>query len=176
MTEDARAEGVVSAASDAAGITIVRIFDAPREVVFQAWTTSEVFARWFGEPGSEIPLDRITMDARPGGAYSLVMLTQGMELPFFGEFREVVPPERVVMTIADRTALGDEVDLLSVDLEDLGADRTQMTFTQTGGHLSANEYSRAMRGELIFFDRLSELLKSRHDGPAEEDRSPRPSA
>ena len=68
MADATPPEGVVSAASDAEGIVIVRVFDAPRELVFKAWTEPERFAAWFGEHGSSIPLDKISMDARPGGA------------------------------------------------------------------------------------------------------------
>ena len=65
MADQTPAEGVVSAHSDGNGIEIVRVFDAPRELVFKAWTEPERFATWFGEHGSSIPLDRIEMDARP---------------------------------------------------------------------------------------------------------------
>ena len=57
--------------------------------------------------------------------------------------------------------------MLTADLRDLGDGRTELTFTQRGGNLPADEYSRAMRGSLIFFERLAEHLadelKSRHD-------------
>ena len=55
MTSAPSSEGVVSAASDAKGITIVRVFDAPREVVFTMWTQAEHFVTWFGEHGSRDP-------------------------------------------------------------------------------------------------------------------------
>jgi hypothetical protein len=61
------------------------------------------------------------------------------------------------MTIADpENPDGPNVDLFTVDLRDLGAGQTEMTFTQTGGNLPADEYSRAMRGMLIFLDRLAD--------------------
>jgi uncharacterized protein YndB with AHSA1/START domain len=80
----------------------------------------------------------------------------------------VVEPERVSLTIVDpsdpESAL---VEVLTAVFRDLGDDRTEMTFTQRGGNLPADEYSRAMRGSLIFFDRmaehLAESLKARHD-------------
>jgi len=81
-----------------------------------------------------------------------------MELVFRGEFREVDPPKHVVMTVDDLSEHEpDAVDIFTVDLEALGG-RTRMTFSQTGGHLPSDEYSRAMRGELIFFDRMAEHL------------------
>jgi uncharacterized protein YndB with AHSA1/START domain len=79
-----------------------------------------------------------------------------VDLVFHGEFREVDPPRHVVMTIDDMSGdIASGVDeLFTVDLADLGG-RTEMTFSQTGGNLPSDEYSRAMRGELIFFDRLA---------------------
>lgn len=170
MTDPTSPEGVVSASSDAEGIVIVRVFDAPRELVFKAWTEPEHFATWFGEHGSSVPLERISMDARPGGAWSAVMLhgPDRIELPFLGTFLEVAPPERVVMTFADPADPDSgNVDVVTAVLKDLGGAKTEMTFTQRGGNLPADEYSRAMRGWLIFFDRqaehLTDELKARHE-------------
>ncbi|MGZ8583025.1 MAG: SRPBCC family protein [Actinomycetota bacterium] len=169
MSDPTPAEGVVSASSDADGIVIVRVFDAPRELVFEAWTEPERFATWFGEHGSSIPLERISMDARPGGAWSALMIhgPERIEIPFAGEFREVVEPELVELTLVDP---GDPdsgmIEVLRAEFRDLGDGCTEMTFTQRG-NLPPDEYSRAMRGSLIFFDRLaehlSEELKARHD-------------
>ena len=170
MTDPTSPEGVVSAASDATGIVIVRVFDAPRELVFKAWTEPERFATWFGEHGSSIPLENISMDARPGGAWSAVMIhgPDRIEIPFQGTFLEVVEPERVSMTLVDPDDPDSgNAEVLTAEFRDLGGDRTEMTFTQRGGNLPADEYSRAMRGSLIFFERLadhlSDELKARHD-------------
>jgi len=166
MSDQTPPSGVVSAHSDADGILIVRIFDAPREEVFKSWTVAERFAQWFGEHGSEIPLDEVAMDARPGGAWHATMYhgPDRIEIPFAGEFLEVVEPSRVVLTL---TVTGESepgaAEVLTADLRDLGDGRTELTFTQRGGNLPADEYSRAMRGSLIFFDRLGESLKTRHD-------------
>jgi uncharacterized protein YndB with AHSA1/START domain len=159
MTTTTAPAGVISASSDAGGIHILRIFEAPIADVFAAWTTPERFATWFGEHGSSVPLDTVKMDVRPGGLWRAVMhVTEPapMELVFHGEFREVEPPRHLVMTIKDMSGEGDPgaVELFTVDLVDLGG-RTEMTFSQTGGNLPSNEYSRAMRGELIFFERLA---------------------
>jgi uncharacterized protein YndB with AHSA1/START domain len=170
MSDATPPEGVVSAHSDAEGILIVRVFDAPRELVFKAWTEAERFAKWFGEHGSSIPLDKVSMDPRPGGAWHATMIygPDEVELPFAGTFLEVVEPERVSMSLVDPSDPDHEAfEVLTADFRDLGDGRTEMTFTQRGGNLPADEYSRAMRGSLIFFDRmaehLAESLKSRHD-------------
>jgi uncharacterized protein YndB with AHSA1/START domain len=170
MTDATPPEGVVSAHSEADGILIVRVFDAPRELVFKAWTEPERFATWFGEHGSTIPLDKVSMDPRPGGEWSATMEygPEKTQLPFSGRFLEVVEPERLVMTVSDTIDPDAEpVETFTVVFRDLGGDRTEMTFEQRGGNLPADEYSRAMRGSLIFFDRiaehLAESLKARHD-------------
>ena len=77
-------------------------------------------------------------------------------------------PERVVLTL---TLPGEpqstNAEVMTAEFEDLGGGRSRMTFTQRGRNLPANEYSRAMRGSLIFFERLadhvSKELKARHD-------------
>ncbi len=161
MTEQQPPAGVVALAADASGLKIVRVFDAPRELVFKAWTEPRRFAAWFGEHGSSIPLETLSMDARPGGAWSAIMVhgPDKTRIPFSGRFREVVPPERVVLTLTDQPEPADDaVDILTAVFRDLGGGRTEMTFTQHGGHLPSNEYSRALRGYLIFFERMAEHL------------------
>ena len=161
MTTSTAPQGVVSAACDADGITIIRVFDAPRDLVFRMWTEAAHFVTWFGEHGSEIPLDRCDMDPRPGGAWHATMFhgPDRVEIPFSGEFRAVDPPSHLEMTLADPgNPRSTAVELFTVDLRDLGDGRTEMTFTQTGGNLPADEYSRAMRGMLIFLERQATRL------------------
>src|SRR5262245_35602750 len=55
------------------GITITRVFDAPRERVWEQLTEPEHFADWFGGPQSEVPVASVSMDARPGGAWRCTM-------------------------------------------------------------------------------------------------------
>jgi uncharacterized protein YndB with AHSA1/START domain len=161
MTTTTAPQGVVSAACDASGIRIVRVFEAPRELVFAMWTQPEHFVTWFGEHGSEIPLEQCDMDPRPGGAWHATMYhgPERIEIPFAGEFRAVDPPIHLEMTLADpgnpRSAAW---ELFTVDLRDLGDGRTEMTFSQSGGNLPADEYSRAMRGMLIFLERQAAHL------------------
>jgi uncharacterized protein YndB with AHSA1/START domain len=140
------------------GITITRVFDAPRERVWEEWTEPERFADWFGGPGSEVPLSTVSMDVRPGGAWRLTMFAEPgrREINWKGEYREVVALERLVFTISD--APGDVYELITVVLTDLGDGRTEMFFEQSGGNLSAEEYERAGQGWGGFFDRIAERL------------------
>jgi uncharacterized protein YndB with AHSA1/START domain len=78
-------------------ILITREFDAPRHLVFKAWTTPELVKRfWAGRRGRMTVAD---IDLRVGGSWRYVMVTDdGHEVAFHGEFREIVPNERIVNT------------------------------------------------------------------------------
>jgi uncharacterized protein YndB with AHSA1/START domain len=77
---------------------IDRTLDAPRELVWKAWTDPRQMAQWWGPHNFTTPV--CEMDVRVGGAYRIVMRsTDGREFPVKGIFREVVEPERLVMTM-----------------------------------------------------------------------------
>jgi uncharacterized protein YndB with AHSA1/START domain len=141
------------------GISITRVFDAPRERVWKEWTDPEAFADWFGGPDSEVPLSTVAMDVRPGGAWRLTMYAEPgrREIHWHGEYREVAEPERLVFTITDRPG-EDALELVMVELTDVGDGRTEMLFQQRGGGLSADEYERAGPGWGVFFDRIAARL------------------
>jgi uncharacterized protein YndB with AHSA1/START domain len=82
-----------------------RIFDAPREVVFQAWTDPKQLQRWWGPKGFTNPVCEV--DARPGGAIRIHMRApDGTVYPMTGVFHEVVVPERLVFTSSALDANG----------------------------------------------------------------------
>jgi uncharacterized protein YndB with AHSA1/START domain len=141
------------------GISITRVFDAPRERVWKEWTDPEAFADWFGGPDSEVPLSTVAMDVRPGGAWRLTMYAEPgrREIHWHGEYREVAEPERLVFTITDRPG-EDALELVMVELTDVGDGRTEMLFQQRGGGLSPDEYERAGQGWGVFFDRIAARL------------------
>jgi len=79
-------------------LTITHIFDAPRENVWKAWTRPEHFIRWWGPKGFSLPVCKI--DLRVGGEYFYcVRFPDGKDL-FWGKgvYREIVAPQRLVMT------------------------------------------------------------------------------
>jgi uncharacterized protein YndB with AHSA1/START domain len=78
-------------------IELTRVFDAPCELVFKAFTDPELIPRWWGWRDSTTIVDK--MDVRPGGLWRFVSRgSDGVEYAFNGEYREVVPPERLVYT------------------------------------------------------------------------------
>jgi uncharacterized protein YndB with AHSA1/START domain len=78
-------------------ILITRDFDAPRELVYRAYTTPELVKRWWHAKRGEVTVCEI--DLRVGGEWRYVMIADGgMEVAFHGEYREIVPNERLVST------------------------------------------------------------------------------
>ena len=94
------------AAAAEAEFVLKRVFDAPRSLVFKAWTDPKHVAQWWGPHGFTNPV--CEMDVRPGGAWRIVMVgPDGAKHPAKGVYREVVEPERLVMTI-DHSELPEE--------------------------------------------------------------------
>ncbi|MGH2451400.1 MAG: SRPBCC family protein, partial [Candidatus Limnocylindria bacterium] len=79
-------------------ILITREFDAPKHLVYKAWTTPELVKRWWSAKRGEVTIAEI--DLRVGGTWRYVMVTTegGFEVAFHGEYREIVPNERIVST------------------------------------------------------------------------------
>ena len=78
-------------------ILITREFDAPRHLVYKAWTTPELVKRWWHANRGEVKVAEI--DLRVGGTWRYVSVTDdGFEVGFHGEYRELVPNERIVST------------------------------------------------------------------------------
>ena len=78
-------------------ILITREFDAPRHLVYKAWTTPDLVKRWWHANRGEATIAEI--DLRVGGRWRYVMVTHdGLEVAFHGEYREIVPNERIVST------------------------------------------------------------------------------
>jgi uncharacterized protein YndB with AHSA1/START domain len=116
-----------SAAKTERHVTITRIFDAPRELVFKAWTDPAHMAAWWGPKGFTNPV--CDMDVRIGGAIRIVMRgPNGVEYPMTGDFREIIPPERLVFMCVARDAQENPLleSLTTVTFEDLGG-KTKLT-------------------------------------------------
>jgi uncharacterized protein YndB with AHSA1/START domain len=86
-------------------LVITRAFDAPRALVFKAWTEPARLVRWWGPQGFKTPSCK--MDVRPGGAWRICMRSpEGTDHWVQGVFREVVEPERLAFTWAWEDAEG----------------------------------------------------------------------
>lgn len=140
-------------------ISIARVFDAPRCLVWKQWTEPQRFADWFGGPEIAVPLSTVSIDLRPGGAWTATTLSFGpdrRDIRWYGEYLEIIEPERLVFTI--RGLEGQErADEVTVILSDLGGIRTEMLFRQRGQR-TAEEYKRARESWLTEFDRMAQLV------------------
>ncbi|ANJ28420.1 SRPBCC family protein [Agromyces aureus] len=142
--------------------TITRVFDAPREVVWNAWTDPDEAAIWWHPRGIETPRDSVVIDARPGGSYRYTMIApDGTEYPTFGVYREITPPSRLVFTWGSPGDPDDLVPVISIDLAVHGeaGEQTLMTFHVQGVEGAAgDEY--VYDGWDSAFDLLVERLDS----------------
>jgi uncharacterized protein YndB with AHSA1/START domain len=106
------------------------VLNAPRARVFQAWTTPEQVAQWWGPEG--YVTEHCEMDIRRGGSYRVSMRSpEGVVYRKRGTYREIVAPERIVFTFAweDSNGIPGHQTTITVTLEDLG-DRTRLTLRQ----------------------------------------------
>jgi uncharacterized protein YndB with AHSA1/START domain len=139
-------------------LVITRVFDAPRELVFEAMTKPEHVRQWWGPRGFTLPVCEI--DLRVGGAWRYVSRDpNGQEFAFSGVYKEIVPPERVVTTEGWEAMPGHEY-VATMTLEEIDG-KTKMTnrlryqsVEDRDGHLQSGMEG-GMRETL---DRLAELL------------------
>jgi len=148
--------------AEGAELVIERVFDAPRERVWAAMTASEHVPNWWGPHGTTT--DVLEMDVRPGGRWRWVNKDEGGEAPFTGEYREVVPPQRIV-----RTAIFDvepfkagPAAVETITFEDLDGTTNMVYHIRFPSEEALNSaLSQGMsKGLLEQFDRLAQLLTS----------------
>ena len=126
-------------------LVLERIFDAPRNLVWQAWTDPEQMMRWWGP--KSFTCSTYQIDLRVGGRYLFSMRSpEGQDFWGTGEFREVVPFERLVWTDSFADSQGNVVSaahygmaadfplelLVTVTLEEIGDGQTRMVLTHAG--------------------------------------------
>jgi uncharacterized protein YndB with AHSA1/START domain len=138
-------------------LTVTRILDAPRELVWKAWTDPAQFAYWFGGE-AEVPVATVSLDVRPGGAWSAQMVGEdGTEIPFAGSYREVREPERLVLTFEDTGRERDnDPQVVTVTFNDLGK-KTELVIHHAGT-LEEADFEGLKDGYGSFLDKLAELL------------------
>jgi uncharacterized protein YndB with AHSA1/START domain len=139
-------------------ITITRVFEAPRELVWKAWTEPDQLAQWWGPPGWTNPLPKITMDVRPGGTFRVTGVSDedGAEMTTEGVYREVVEPERLVLDEPAGDAWHDGAVSVAI-FKDLGGGRTEIVLRATVN--TADEMrAHAEAGMAASLDRLADHL------------------
>jgi uncharacterized protein YndB with AHSA1/START domain len=151
------AAGSSVATPAAYALVIERIFDAPRELVFKAWTDPAHLVHWLGPRGFTGAV--IQMDVRPGGAYRFHLRSaDGLEYWMQGIYREVAAPELFVRTCVWTDAAGNQTapeSLMTVTFEEYGG-RTKLTFQEVFESAAVRDSRRS--GTVSALDRLAEYL------------------
>jgi uncharacterized protein YndB with AHSA1/START domain len=138
-------------------ITVRRVFDAPREAVWDAWTQPAQLAAWWGPRDWTTSPHDITLDVRPGGAMRVTSVSvEGAEMTTAGTLTEVVRPERLTFEEPSEDAWHDGATS-TVTFTDLGDGRTEMVLRSTI-HTTDEMVVHAEAGLNEGIDRLAELL------------------
>ena len=148
----------VTTPSDSA-IQMTRLFDAPRHLVFEAMSKPEHIKQWWGRLGEGYSVPVCEVDLRVGGKWRFVNRHPKGEAVFYGEYRELQPPGRIVFTeiFAD---FPDSVSVVTALLTEEGG-KTRLTVTADYGTKELRDIVQSTgmtRGAAISYDRLEDLL------------------
>jgi uncharacterized protein YndB with AHSA1/START domain len=149
--------------SEGGDLTYERTFDAPRELVWKAHTDPELLAKWWGPLGHQTTVEE--MDFRPGGNWRYRSVdVEGNEFTFYGEYLEIVPPEKIRWTFMfDVEGVGPQGGPETVTFED----RDGRTFMRAVSHMGTEAIiddalaTGMTQGAIETWDRLDALLAER---------------
>ena len=136
-------------------VLITRIFDAPRELVFAAWTDPEQVALWFGPEHFDTPRESVAIDLRVGGRYALTMVQRdsGREAPAEYEIVELDPPRLLVLRSEPMPEFGiHKATVTRVELHDHGG-KTRMTLSD-GPYTEARHAEAGWNGAFAKLERV----------------------
>lgn len=141
-------------------VRMTRLFDAPKHLVFEAMTKPEHVKEWWGRLGEGYSVPVCEIDLRVGGKWKFVNRHPKGEVTFYGEYREITPPNRLVFTeiFAD---FPDNVSVVTTVFTDEGK-KTRMTVTVDYGTQEVRDIvlgTGMTRGAGISYDRLDDLVK-----------------
>lgn len=142
-------------------IAMTRAFNAPRELVFEAWTTPELVRRWLGA-FADWTMPVCEIDLRVGGTYRYLWSNGSMQMGLSGEFREIAAPERIVATekYDDPWYEGDAIATVTFTEEDGRTTLVEIVKYASKEVRDAVLQSPMETGVAASFDRLEELLAS----------------
>ena len=146
------------AAAAAQEVLITRIFNAPREEVFRAWTDPDEVALWYGPELFDTPREHVRIDLHVGGRYELTMVRRGggAELAIGYEILELVEPELIVLRSDPMPEMGmHEPTILRVEFHDHGT-KTRMTLSD--GPYPPEGRGHAEAGWSAAFDKLAAVV------------------
>jgi uncharacterized protein YndB with AHSA1/START domain len=136
-------------------VLITRIFDAPRDLVFQAWTDPDQVAQWFGPDGFDTPRETVTIDLRVGGRYELGMVQKqsGALFRVRYEIIELDPPRLLVLKSEPMPEVGmHEPTVTRIELHDHG-EKTRMSLSD-GPYTQSAHAEQGWNGAFVKLDAL----------------------
>ena len=140
-------------------IRLTRLFDAPRHLVFEAMTKPEHVRRWWGRLGEGYSVPVCEIDLRPGGAWRFVNRHPNGEAAFYGVYREITPPERLVFTEIFEAFPDTESVVTAVFSEEAGKTRLTATVLYPSVEVRDGVMQSGMsKGAAISYDRLEEVV------------------
>jgi uncharacterized protein YndB with AHSA1/START domain len=142
-------------------ICLTRLFDAPRALVWEAMSKPEHIKRWWGCLGEGYSVPVCEVDLRPGGKWRFVNRTPNGEMAaFYGVYREIVPPERVVFTEIFEPFPDSPSVVTSVLTEENGKTRITVTCLYPSADVRDMVLKTGMeRGAGLSYDRLEEVAR-----------------
>ena len=135
-------------------LVVTRTFKGPARLVFEAWTTPELFRQWWVPKSMGMSLLSCEMDVRVGGTYRLVFAHGDSQAAFFGTYREVIPHSRLVWTNDEG---GEDGAVTTVTFEERGAE-TLVVMHDLYPSKEALDASGSTGGVSETFEQLDELL------------------
>jgi uncharacterized protein YndB with AHSA1/START domain len=141
-------------------IVLTRLFDAPRSLVFDAMTKPEHVRRWWGILDERYSVTVCEIDLRPGGAWRFVGRGPQGEVAFYGVYREIAPPERLVFT--EIYAPFPQVESVVTSLFTEEGGKTRLTVTARYPSVEVRDMvlkSGMEKGAGISYDRLEDLVR-----------------
>jgi uncharacterized protein YndB with AHSA1/START domain len=139
-------------------IRLTRLFDAPRNLVFEAMSKSEHIRQWWGRLGDGYSVPVCEVDLRPGGAWRFVSRHPKGEAVFYGVYREITPPERMVFTEIFEPFPDTESVVTAILTEEDG--KTRLTVTAAYPSLQVRDMvlkTGMEKGAAESYDRLEEV-------------------
>ena len=155
----ANSESFVVTTPSEVEIRMTRLFDAPRQLVFEAMTKPEHVTQWWGRLGDGYSVPVCEIDLRVGGAWRFVNRHPEGEAVFYGEYREITPPSRLVFTEIFEP-YPDSVSVVTTEFTTEGS-KTRMTATVRYPSLEVRDMvlgSGMATGAGVSYDRLEELV------------------
>jgi len=140
---------------------IIREFDAPRELLFKAYTDADLYAKWVGPNDLTMTVEK--MDAFDGGSYKFIHERDGHKYTFHGVYHEVLAPERIIGTFEfDGLPEKGHVIMGTTKFEDLGGGRSRLVHQsvfQSVGDRDGMLQSGMERGMNEGYEKLDKLLE-----------------